>query len=186
MNIHKLVEFIKEDYIQTTSGNIISRSSSARIFKPQSLEIPHGKVIIKEDVTIRSDLSTVQINKYTIVEKNTTLHPSYGIINNVFRFIPLSIGSYSYIDENCIIESASIGVGCYIGKNCILSKRSILKDYARIEDDTIVPVDMVVPPFAIVKGKPGRIVGEVHASITTLAEAEAKQRYKNMIPISRS
>lgn len=172
--------FIREDYLQTSTGNIISRK--AKIFKAQAVEIPQGKVIIKDDVVIRGDLSAVQINKYSIISSGTILRPSYGVISGSFRFIPLTIGSHCIIGKDCIIQAAVIGIGCNIGNNCILSKRCILKDFAYIEPNTVVPPDMVIPPFAIVGGNPGRIIGELSESVTTLALQEAEARYKSTTP----
>uniref|UniRef100_A0A7S0STE1 Dynactin subunit 5 n=1 Tax=Chromulina nebulosa TaxID=96789 RepID=A0A7S0STE1_9STRA len=177
-----IIEFNPAEYIQTASGNIISRKCS--IYKPQNVEIPQGKVIIKENVILRGDLMNIQINKYTMICQNTIIRPSYGIINDTFRFIPLIIGSNCYIGENSVIEAATIGLGCYIGNNCIIGKRVILKDYVRVEDDTIVPADTVITPFSIVSGKPGKIIGEVNESITSLAATEALARYQNTIPKS--
>lgn len=172
--------FENDDYLQTSSGSIISRR--ANIFKPANVEIPNGRVIVKENVILRGDLASIQINKYVIISENCILRPSYGTFGDTFRFIPLTIGAHSLIGPNCIVESASIGVGCTVGSNCILSSRSILKDYVKIEDDTVVPPDMVIPPFAIVAGKPGRIVGDQSESTSTLAAVEASARYKNMKP----
>jgi dynactin 5 len=171
--------FSPDEYIQTSGGNIISRK--AVIFRPQSCEIPSGKVIIKDNVIIRGDLSTIQINKHTIICENTVIHPSYTIQNDSLRFIPITIGANTYIGKDCIVEAASIGLGCNIGENSILSKRCILKDYVRIEPNTIVPPDMVIPPMSIVSGIPAQIIGEVSESITTLAAIEASSRYKNMV-----
>ena len=173
--------FAAEDFLQTSAGNIISRK--AKIFKAQSVEIPQGKVIIKDDVVIRGDLSAVQINKYSVISNGTVIRPSYGVISGSFRFIPLTIGSHCIIGKDCIIQAAVIGAGCKIGDNCVLSKRCILKDFVCIESGTVVPPDMVIPPFAIVSGNPGKIIGESSESITTLAYQEAEERYKRMTPI---
>ena len=95
-----------------------------------------------------------------------------------FRFIPLHIGKYSAIGENCVIESAVIGQGCIIGNNCVLSKRSMLKDYITVLDNSVVPPDMVIPPFSIVAGCPAKIVANNAESLATTSQAEAKHRYK--------
>ena len=175
-----LEEFLSPEYIQTSGGNVISRK--AKICRPQSVEIPQGRIIIKDNVIIRGDLCTIQINKYTIINESCVLRPSYAIINENFRFINLTIGSHCYIGENSIIEAAVIGTGCYIGHNCILSKRCVLKDFVYIEANTIVPPDMTIPPFSIVSGRPGKIIGEMPESTSTLGVSDAVSRYKNMIP----
>lgn len=98
---------------------------------------------------------------------------------NISRSRSLGCSTYEYIPQY-------LGIGCSIGDNVVLCKRCILKDYSRIEAGTVVPSDMTVPPFAIVEGRPGRIVGEVSESITTLASIEAVARYKSLKPISKA
>jgi dynactin-5 len=171
--------FSSENFIQTSTGNIISRS--ALICKPQSVEIPSGRCIIEKEVIIRGDFAAVQLNKYCYVGEESVLRPSYTI-TEPFRFIPLTIGSHSYIGNNCVVESAVIGMGCTIGNNCVLGKRSILKDFVCIMDGTIVPPDMVIPPFSVVSGCPAQIVGERPESATTLLPIEAIARYKSFKP----
>ncbi len=98
--------------------------------------------------------------------------------NTGFRFIPLLVGKFSFIGENCVIESAVIGQGCTIGNNCVLSKRSMLKDYITVLDNSVVPPDMIIPPFSIVAGCPAIIIGENAESLATTSQTEAKHRYK--------
>lgn len=76
------------------------------------------------------------------------------------KAIPIHIGSHTYIGQNThIAGSRSIGSCVYIGSNCILSSRSQVHDCCIIENETVVPSDMIVPPFSRVRGNPGRIVG---------------------------
>mmetsp|Transcript_10858 Transcript_10858/g.10872 ORF Transcript_10858/g.10872 Transcript_10858/m.10872 type:complete len:182 (+) Transcript_10858:172-717(+) len=168
--------FDASEYIQTSTGNIVSRK--AVIFRPEQVELPGGRCIIKPGVIIRGDFAPVQIQRYCVIGENTILRPSYTI-SKTFKFIPLTIGKYSYIGENCIIESAVIGAGCDIGDDCILSMRCILKDHVKVESGSVVPPDMVVPPFSILSGCPARIIGEVQESATTLAQVEAIARFKS-------
>ena len=104
-------EFAEEDFIQTTSGNIISRSTL--IYKPQAVEIPNGRCIIQRDVIIRGDFAAVQLNKYCFIDEEAILRPCYTNFKGVFRFIPLTIGSHTYIGKESIIESATIGMSLY-------------------------------------------------------------------------
>ena len=113
------------------------------------------------------------------------MRPSYAPSKN-FKFIPLTVGKYTIIGTNCIIESAVIGAGCEIGNDCILSKRCILKDHVKVLDGSVVPPDMVVPPFSILSGSPAKVVGEVLESATTLAPVEAVARFKAFKPMSRN
>ncbi len=174
---------VQEDFIITSTSNIISRE--ALVCKPQAVEIPNGRCFIGPQVIIRGDLAPVQINKYCFIDHDTVLRPSYAMIKQQFKFIPVTIGSHSYIGSNCIIEAAIIGTGCYISNNCILSKRCILKDYVLVLENTVICCDMVIPPFSIVSGNPGKIIGEQSESASTLAPQAAVLRYKAVKPTKR-
>eukprot|EP01041_Mallomonas_annulata_P013278 gene13278-28119_t len=174
--------FDEADYIQTSAGLVVSRK--AIIFQPEQVELPGGRCIIKPGVIIRGDLAPVQIQRYCIIGEDTVLRPSYTIAKT-FKFIPLTIGKYTSIGKNCVIESAIIGTGCEIGDDCVLSMRCILKDHVKVESGSVVPPDMVVPPFSILAGSPAKIVGEVHESVTTLAQVEAVSRFKAFRPMSK-
>ena len=170
------------DYITSSAGNIFH--VTAEVKDPSNVELPGGKCILKENVLIRGDLSSIMINAYTIIEINTELKPSYidkkkeeDDDDDELKYIPLTIGKYSYIGKDCIIESACIGVGCYIGNNCNLSKRSILKDYVYVKDNTLIPPDMVIPPFSIVEGVPAKIIGEQPPFTPKAVEQMAFSRY---------
>jgi dynactin 5 len=183
------IEFSAEEYIVTSTGNIISRL--ATICKPQTVEIPNGRCIICPEVIIRGDLAAVQLNKYCLVGARTVLHPCYttftpaaglssssATTGKALKFIPQTIGSHCIIGEDCVISAAVIGTGCVIEDNCILSKRCIIKDYVRVTSGTVIPPDMVVPPFCIVSGNPAQIVGELPESTSTLGHMAAVERYK--------
>jgi len=75
-------------------------------------------------------------------------------------FLPLQIGSYTRIGSQCIIEASSIGSSVTIGDACVIGQRVLIKDCCRIESGTILPEGMVIPPFSVVRGCPGKIVNE--------------------------
>ena len=43
---------------------------------------------------------------------------------------------------------------------------------------TVIGPDTVIPPFSIVSGNPGRIIGEQHESASTIAPLAAVDRYQ--------
>lgn len=178
------VSVIQEDYIVTTTGNIISRE--ALICKPQTVEIPNGRVYISPQAIIRGDLAPIQLNKYCFVGDRSVIHPPYAMLKQQFKFIPTTIGSHTFIGIDCVIEAAVIGIGCHISDNCILSKRCILKDFVLVLEGSVVPCDMVIPPFSIVGGNPAQIIGEQPESSSTLAIQEAVVRFKAIKPVKRS
>jgi dynactin 5 len=164
-----------EDYIQTSTGILISRT--AVVHKPQSLEVPGGRCVIESDVIIHADIAPIQLNRYVQLGKFTVLHPSHTL-SDPSRPIPLTIGANTIIGDGCQINAASIGTGCRIGNNCKISARCILKDHVRLLDNTVLLADMVIPPFAIVGGSPAQIVGEQPESTSTLAVMAATDKYK--------
>jgi carbonic anhydrase/acetyltransferase-like protein (isoleucine patch superfamily) len=114
------VPFSTDEYILTSTRNVISRSST--IHMPSSLEIPLGRCFIAHGVTIRADLAPVQIQKYTFVGEGSTLQPCH-MLNDFSKFIPLTVGSHCSIGKRCTVEAAVMGMGCTIGDDCILSQR---------------------------------------------------------------
>lgn len=177
-----IVEIVAEDFILTSTGNIISRG--AKINQTKTLEVPGGRVFIDQHVHIHSDIAPIQLQRYVYISQNTTLKPSQTLTEPV-RAVPMTIGSHSFIGEDSTVEAAAIGVGCHIGNRCTIAKRCILKDYVKVLDDAVLPNDMVVPPFSIVAGNPARIVAEQSESISTLAATMATDRYKAIKPIHK-
>ena len=164
----------QNDFIITSSGNIVSRSVEMK--NAANVELPGGNVCIKDHVILHGDNARIQINSYTLIEERTEFLPPIHLDN---KYIPQTIGKNTRIGSDCIIESACIGVGCNIGNHCKLLPRSILKDYVHVKDNTVISPDMVIPPFSIVEGIPGKIVGELPPSIPAISEHISFQRYQS-------
>lgn len=81
------------------------------------------------------------------------------------------IGDYSFIAHEVVLADscaarpgpAAPATGISLGENCWIGARAVLLSGARIGQGAIVGaaavVDFEVPPFAIVAGNPGKIVG---------------------------
>ena len=87
------------------------------------------------------------------------------------------------IGSNCEVHAAVIGMGVIIGDGCTLGERCVVKDYVRIEKGTVVPPNMVLPPFTVVAGNPARIIGEQPASLSTTGPSDAVARFKSFVKI---
>ena len=168
----------KSDYIRTATQNYISRS--ANILGAPNLNT-RGKSVIQADTTIHGDYgATIHIGRYCHIDQGvvmmptvvpTSNDPTLSIENDRYdsstppgqheKALPIIIGSHTQIGQNTRIQSISIGSNVRIGQNCILMPRSKIHDCCIIEDGTVVPPDMVVPPFSRVRGAPGRIVGSL-------------------------
>ncbi|KAF9908824.1 hypothetical protein BX616_011366, partial [Lobosporangium transversale] len=70
----------------------------------------------------------------------------------------------------------------FLLKNCVIGKFAIIKECSRIEDNTVIPANAVVPSFTIYSGSPGRLVDELPESIQEIFEARTKDRYAKFVP----
>eukprot|EP00571_Detonula_confervacea_P012707 CAMPEP_0172298622 /NCGR_PEP_ID=MMETSP1058-20130122/1193_1 /TAXON_ID=83371 /ORGANISM="Detonula confervacea, Strain CCMP 353" /LENGTH=229 /DNA_ID=CAMNT_0013007903 /DNA_START=21 /DNA_END=710 /DNA_ORIENTATION=+ len=167
----------KTDYIRTAAQNYISRS--ANILGAPNLSTK-GKSIIQADTTIHGDFGApIHIGRYCYIEEGVVMilsvvpissdpllaidRPSSGYYETPpgknEKALPIIIGSHTQIGSNTRIQSVTIGSCVRIGSNCTLSPRSKVHDCCIIEDNTLIPPDMVVPPFSRVRGSPGKIIG---------------------------
>ena len=88
----------------------------------------------------------------------------------------MKIGDHVHIGNGTIVEAATIGNHVEIGKNCIIvrlrsflmtadmdelpqGKFTIIKDCAKIADNTVIPPNTVVPALALFAGSPGACIG---------------------------
>lgn len=177
----------KSDYIVTASQSYISRS--AKILVAPNLHSKGKSVIQKNVTVHGEFGAPIHIGRYVYIDEDVEIVPSViptssdpllTISTNTDRSgsssgsgskimllpptenekaIPMIIGSHTKIGSNCTIQSIAIGSCVRIGSNCRISPRSKIHDCCIIENDTVVPPDMVIPPFSRVRGNPARIVG---------------------------
>jgi dynactin-5 len=82
----------------------------------------------------------------------------------------MKIGDHVHIGAGSVVEAATIGNHVEIGKNCVIvsvlcvdvfvlklrqGKFTIIKDCAKIADNTILPPNTVVPALSLFSGSPG-------------------------------
>jgi len=144
----------KADYIETVTGNKVSRKSV--LCGSMNIRL-HGKTIIKAGAIIRGDLANVIVGRLSVIGENVVVRPSYKRFKGGIAFFPLTIGDNVIVGDNTVISAASIGSCVHIGKNCVIAKQCILKDCCRIPDNTILPPNTIVPPFTAYSGKPQQI-----------------------------
>uniref|UniRef100_A0A7S0C6H6 Dynactin subunit 5 n=1 Tax=Proboscia inermis TaxID=420281 RepID=A0A7S0C6H6_9STRA len=131
-----------------------------------------GKSVVLAYAILRGDFnSPIRIGRYVSIGIHTILRPPTLIESSGGRsmkptmsYLPITVGNNTRIGKYCVIEATAVGSSVFIGDDVVLSKRCIIKDCCRIEDGTVVPSDMVIPPFSIVKGCPAKIVGELPES----------------------
>mmetsp|Transcript_103454 Transcript_103454/g.183461 ORF Transcript_103454/g.183461 Transcript_103454/m.183461 type:complete len:212 (+) Transcript_103454:55-690(+) len=169
----------KADYIQTASGNKVSRQSV--LCGSQNISLA-GKSIVKPGVILRGDLQLLRIGKFVTIGDNSVLRPSYKKYKGNFAFFPLSIGDYVTIGARTVISAAQIGSCADIGEDCVISKRCIVKENSMILSGTVLPPDTVVPPLTVFGGSPGKYLGDLPESTQVLQKQHAMMMYKKFQP----
>lgn len=95
----------EEGYIKTTTHNYVSRK--AVIDGAKQVEIK-GRTILHDGVRVRGDWQVVRIGRYCEIGASTTLGPPVNALQKG-KYIPVVIGSHTYIGENCEIRASAIG-----------------------------------------------------------------------------
>ena len=111
----------------------------------------------------------------------------------------MKIGDYVHIGAGTVVEAATIGSHVEIGKNCIIvslpwslaskilnpwhvqGKFTIIKDCARIADNTVIPPNTVVPALALFAGSPGMLTSSVRATLGCYAHANQADSSKTSL-----
>ncbi|XP_070581369.1 dynactin subunit 5 isoform X2 [Ptychodera flava] len=174
------VFFIREKFIETASGNKVSRQSV--LCGSQNIVL-NGKTIIQSDCIIRGDLANVRIGRHCVIGKRTVVRPPFKKFSKGVAFFPLHIGDHVFIEEDCVVNAAQVGSYVHIGKNCVIGRRCVLKDCCAIADNTVLPPETVVPPFTIFSGSPGVFTGELPECTQDLMVDVTKGYYQHFLPI---
>ena len=168
-------------YIVTSNGNKISRKS--KISGSDFISFG-GRCIIKEDVMIRGDLRGVKKNipsvilgKYVFIMQSCLIVPPMHN-DDSFRYSPMRCGSFVEIEPTCIIKACSIGNHVSIRTNTVVGNAVFIKDCCVIMKNTVIPDNSVIPPFSIVKGNPGRIIGKLNPNYALEFEEQMKTKFQ--------
>lgn len=174
---------VKGDYIETDSGNKVSRK--AMLQGTQNIMLG-GKAVIQPEVMIRGDLvrtapsststssttsgsapsapantTAVAIGRYCFLSRGSLLRPPGRIYKGTFTYMPLRMGDHVFVGQGTVVQAASVGSHVHIGKNCTIGEFAIIKDFVKILDGSVVAPNTVIPSFSIVAGQPARVVGEM-------------------------
>ncbi|CAL1166430.1 unnamed protein product [Cladocopium goreaui] len=177
------IYYNKADYIQTASGNKVSRNSV--LCGSQNITLV-GNSVIMPGTVLRGDLQLLKIGRHVIVGENCVLRPSYKKYKGNIAFFPMTIGDYVTVGAKSVVCAAHIGSCVNIGENCIISKRCILKDNSMVLPDTILPPDTIVPPLTVFGGNPGVYLGDLPESQQLVQKQHAITEYKRFLPNLKS
>lgn len=172
----------KAEYIETASGNKVSRQSV--LCGSQNIVL-NGKTIVMNDCIIRGDLANVRVGRHCVVKSRSVIRPPFKKFSKGVAFFPLHIGDHVFIEEDCVVNAAQIGSYVHIGKNCVIGRRCVLKDCCKILDNTVLPPETVVPPFTVFSGCPGLFSGELPECTQDLMIDVTKSYYQKFLPLSQ-
>lgn len=171
--------YVKANYIETASGNKVSRQSV--LCGSQNIVL-NGKTIVQDDCIIRGDLANVRVGRNCVIKSRSVIRPPFKKFSKGVAFFPSVIGDHVFIEEDSVVNSAQIGSFVHIGKNCVIGKRCILKDCCMIADNTVLPPETMVPPFCVYAGSPARCVAQLPECTEDLMVEATSQFYKKFIP----
>ncbi|MCL2566074.1 MAG: gamma carbonic anhydrase family protein [Defluviitaleaceae bacterium] len=122
-----------------------------------------GDVTLEEGVsiwnnsTIRGDMNSIRIGKYTNIQDNSVVHvdtphektPHVG---------PTVIGEYVTIGHGAIIHACTLEDACLIGMGAIILDGAVVGKGTIVGAGAVVPPHMVIPPYSMVLGVPGKVI----------------------------
>ncbi|KAF8678790.1 Dynactin, subunit p25 [Rhizoctonia solani] len=166
-------------------GNKVSRR--ATIAGPQNI-ILGGKTVIASGAIIRGDLRrtgtgsavVISLGRYCLISEQCIMRPPYKTYRGNFNYYPMKIGDHVHIGAGTVVEAATIGNHVEIGKNC--GKFTIIKDCAKIDDNSIVPPNTVIPALARFGGSPAQFIEELPESTMENVEIHTKGYYSRFQP----
>jgi len=173
------ISFKKAEYIETASGNRVSRQSV--LCGSQNIVL-NGKNIVQSEAIIRGDLANVRVGRHCIISSKAVIRPPFKKFSKGVAFFPLQIGDHVFIGEGSIVNAAVVSSYVYIGKNVIIGRRCVLKDCCYIEDNSVVPPETVVPTFTRFSGSPAKRIGELPENAQDIMMDFTKSYYTHFTP----
>ncbi|KAI6178352.1 Dynactin 5 [Aphelenchoides besseyi] len=167
------------EFVTTSLSNKVSKSSQT--FGTQAITLS-GKTIIMDGVVLRGDLAHISVGSNCYIGSRTIIRSSYKKISSGVTYFPMRIGSRVIIEEDCVVMAAEIGNSIYIEKNCLIGHSVVIKDCSYVTEGTVLSADSVVPPFSIVSGNPGRVVGTMPANTAQVMNDLSSELYCKFSP----
>ncbi len=120
-----------------------------------------GDVEIGEQASIwynsvlRADVGMIRIGARSNVQDGSCLHMTSDLSHAI-------VGDEVTIGHNAIVHGATVHDGALIGMGSILLDNVVVGAESLIAAGTVVPPRMVVPPYSLVRGQPGRVLREMN------------------------
>ncbi|EAT82019.1 mannose-1-phosphate guanylyltransferase [Parastagonospora nodorum] len=164
----------KGEYIETDSGNKVSRRSA--ITGTANITLG-GRTVIMADVQLRGDLhptrstpsqsgkevtpTSISIGRCTVISTGSVIKPPCRISRGQVHYYPMKIGDNVFVGPGCTIQAISISSHVHIGEKVTINQFAIIKENVKILPNTVIPANMVIASGSVVGGRPARVIGEV-------------------------
>ncbi|KAH7386085.1 trimeric LpxA-like protein [Pyrenochaeta sp. MPI-SDFR-AT-0127] len=164
----------KGEYIETDSGNKVSRRSA--ITGTANITLG-GRTVIMADVQLRGDLhptrsvpsqsgkevtpTSISIGRCTVISTGSVIKPPSRISRGQVHYYPMKIGDNVFVGPNCTIQAINISSHVHISEKVIIGPFVIIKENVKILPHTVIPANMVIASGSVVGGRPARVIGEV-------------------------
>nr|XP_008121732.1 PREDICTED: dynactin subunit 5 [Anolis carolinensis] len=174
----------KSEYIETASGNKVSRQSV--LCGSQNIVL-NGKTIVMKDCIIRGDLANVRVGRHCVLKSRSVIRPPFKKFSKGSRRLcvqpqgPCSLASGAWAGG---ARQDSAGRWLALSPS-FQGRRCVLKDCCRILDNTVLPPETVVPPFTTFSGCPGLFSGELPECTQELMVDVTKSYYQKFLPLTQ-
>ncbi|KAF2470090.1 trimeric LpxA-like protein [Lindgomyces ingoldianus] len=164
----------KGEYIETDSGNKVSRRSA--ITGTANITLG-GRTVIMADVHLRGDLhptravpsssgkdvtpTSISIGRCTVISTGSVIKPPCRISRGQVHYYPMKIGDNVFVGPHSTISAISIASHVHIGDHTTIHPFVIIKENVKILPNSVIPANMVIPSSSVVGGRPARVIGEV-------------------------
>ncbi|OAL48951.1 trimeric LpxA-like protein [Pyrenochaeta sp. DS3sAY3a] len=165
----------KGEYIETDSGNKVSRRSA--ITGTANITLG-GRTVIMAEVQLRGDLhptravptsqpgkevtpTSISIGRCTVISTGSVIKPPSRISRGQVHYYPMKIGDNVFVGPHCTIQAINISSHVHIGEKVVVGPFAIIKENVKVLPHTVIPANMIISSGTVVGGQPARIIGEV-------------------------
>ncbi len=107
--------------------------------------------------SLRGDWLTIRVGAGSNVQDCCTIHGFPGVT--------VELAEDAHLGHGCIIHGARVGRDVLVGMNAVVQDGAVLGDRCIVGAGCVVPAGLEIPADRLVVGVPGRVVGEVPASV---------------------
>ncbi len=116
-----------------------------------------GSVFMKEDTSVffgsclRGDINPIRIGKGTNIQELAILHTSRGLGDCI-------LGDFVTVGHGAILHGCEVKSNCLVGMGVTILDNAVIGEYCLIGANSLVTMNMIVPPGSMVYGNPARVI----------------------------